>query len=249
MTNSKQSGNIVEWLIIGAVLIGAVALIAWRINGANNAVTDSANANNAYEVIPKAKLEEGSLDGELLFKAPKDWIINKTTAATYRADDPSGQYAHETSESATITSPKGDVYVNISTGGGGVGGACVPGENHSALVTSLDIQSLPNDASHKFVTLFSSDGGAVMSGIQDLNGIDLKNGSSMCDVAFSGFLMDYHRGIGVVTIQSKKFDAASEAFANSAGKSGVISQQQFNDYINSADFKAAKDIVFSIHTK
>jgi len=59
----KQAGNVVEWLIIGVVLIGAVALIAWRYIEADKAQNDAEQSANTSQVVPDSSV------------ALKDWNV------------------------------------------------------------------------------------------------------------------------------------------------------------------------------
>lgn len=84
-TLNKQSGSIIEWLIIGVVLIGAVALIAWRYSEAdkdqNNA--DQAANNQSSMQQPKDSVKLGDWGVEVKDTQKKYGTI---TASLYKQE-------------------------------------------------------------------------------------------------------------------------------------------------------------------
>lgn len=54
-TLSKQAGNVVEWVILGIVLIGVVALVAWRYMETDKDQTNADQAASNSQVVQQPK--------------------------------------------------------------------------------------------------------------------------------------------------------------------------------------------------
>lgn len=197
MAQMKQKGDAhtVVIVLLVVALLGALGFVFWQsyIKKDTSADNDTTTTTAQQPAMRTATI--GSpFNKKYAVEYPESWKFNIETKGPVPAEKT--EYDMKTTvETATFTSPSGDVQVQyVVSNAGGIGGMCQPEE--SPKLTEASFEKL-NGVENVGLGIFSNEGTAgapqlyrtTLLGRDDAKSLtDVKVGDSSCDVAFANFI-------------------------------------------------------------
>lgn len=219
------------------VIIGVLGFVGWRVY-ANNKTSQSTTENttnaqpNKTTTTQYATIDAGT---KITLSYPNDWQFAKTATATYRAlYDPSGQYAGETSDNATVTSPDDSVVIKVDSGISGIGGACLPED--SPTMSGYQAAVLRKSDTFSFVSYRASGGaGYLASVVKSTDAAKGGNGRSVCELAFASMIPNEKGAYRIQIISAELLKKQAE--------NQPATQTDIDELFANPAYKQAQDII------